>query len=64
MENYNALTDIPVAEQQLQECISNRQNAYSTELGGWQEQLDMIFHNIDEWKSAIQAIKDRYPKPT
>jgi hypothetical protein len=64
VENYNALTDIPVTQQQLQKCIANRQNAYSTELGGWQEQLDMIFHNIDEWKSAIQSIKDRYPKPT
>ena len=64
MENYNALTDIPIANQQLDECLSNRQNAYISELGNWQQQLDMIFHNIDEWKSAIQAIKDRYPKPT
>lgn len=28
------------------------------------EQLDDIFHNgIDSWKTNIQAIKDKYPKP-
>jgi hypothetical protein len=28
------------------------------------DQLDMIFHGgVDEWKSQIQAIKDKYPKP-
>ena len=29
------------------------------------DQLDDIFHNgIDGWKATIQAIKDKYPKPT
>lgn len=29
-----------------------------------QEQLDSLFHNgYDGWKSQIQEIKDRYPKP-
>ena len=29
-----------------------------------EEQLDNIFHNgIDAWKSDIQSIKDRHPKP-
>ena len=28
------------------------------------QQLDTIFHQgIDAWKSEIQVIKDRYPKP-
>lgn len=28
------------------------------------DQLDMIFHGgIDQWKAAIQQIKDKYPKP-
>ncbi len=28
------------------------------------DQLDMIFHSgIDGWKVAIQAVKDKYPKP-
>lgn len=29
----------------------------------FEEQLDTIYHNgIDEWKKAIKAIKDKYPK--
>jgi rhodanese-related sulfurtransferase len=28
------------------------------------DQLDTIYHGgIDTWKTAIQAVKDRYPKP-
>lgn len=61
--DYNAETDIPLYNRQLQQCMSNRQNAYMTELGGWQQQLDMIFHDLDAWKVAVQSIKERYPKP-
>ena len=29
------------------------------------DQLDLIFHGgIDEWRVAIQAVKDKYPKGT
>ena len=27
------------------------------------EQLDQIYHNIDDWKAKIKAVKDKYPKP-
>ena len=27
------------------------------------DQLDMIYHNIDNWKATIKATKDKYPKP-
>ena len=30
---------------------------------GLGEQLDMIYHDIDGWKSKIKSIKDKYPKP-
>lgn len=63
MENYNAETDIPTNVRLLNECRDRRQSAYLEELGNWTQQLDMIFHNFDEWKSAVQAIKNRYPKP-
>lgn len=40
-----------------------RVTAYAEELGGWQEQLDFIYHNgIDKWKEAVKKIKDEYPK--
>ena len=28
------------------------------------DQLDLLYHGgMDAWKAAIQAVKDRYPKP-
>ena len=26
------------------------------------DQLDMIYHNIEEWKEIIRKIKDKFPK--
>jgi hypothetical protein len=26
------------------------------------DQLDMMYHNFDNWKATIKAIKDKYPK--
>jgi hypothetical protein len=62
MTDYNAETDVPEASRNSQETERNRQNAYIEELGGWQEQLDMIFQDIDAWRISVQAIKDRFPK--
>ena len=33
-----------------------------SQYGRWNEQLDEIFHNIDDWKTRIQGIKDNNPK--
>lgn len=63
MEQYDASEEVPQETQMLQECLNNRQNAYMEELGGWQQQLDMMFHDFDGWRAAVKAIKDRYPKP-
>jgi hypothetical protein len=39
--------------------IAQRQQAYPS----IPEQLDLIYHQgLDAWKSAIQAVKDQYPK--
>ena len=35
-----------------------RQQAY----GSWRDQLDEIYHNIDDWKARIQGIKTDNPK--
>ena len=61
--DYIAERDIPENQRLLAECLLNRQNAYIDELGSWQQQLDMIYHDIDEWKSKVTEIKTRYPKP-
>jgi len=33
-----------------------------TSYGSWNEQLDEIYHNIDDWKARIKAVKDSNPK--
>ena len=33
-----------------------------SEYGSWNEQLDEIFHSIDDWKARIQGIKTDNPK--
>lgn len=33
-----------------------------TEYGAWQDQLDEIYENIDNWKTRIAAVKSKYPK--
>jgi hypothetical protein len=63
MSDYDAESNISLYEKQLQECLSKRQNAYLEDLGGWQQQLDAIYHDIDTWKSSVTAIKKRFPKP-
>ena len=60
---YIAERDIPENQRLLAQCLAARQNAYVEELGSWQQQLDMIYHDIDEWKSKVAEIKTRYPKP-
>jgi len=50
-------------EKQLEIVRNQRKEAYETELGNAEEQLDMIYHDIDAWKLAVKAIKDAYPKP-
>jgi len=61
--DYDASVDVPRINQLLIDCLNKRQNAYLEELGGWQQQLDMIYNDINAWRAAVQAIKDRYPKP-
>jgi len=34
-----------------------------SEYGSLDSQLDEIYHDINAWKSRIQAIKLKYPKP-
>ena len=43
-------------------------NAYkdkrAAEYPSFAEQFDLLYHGgMDAWKAAIQAVKDRYPKP-
>ena len=63
MDNYDTLRSIPEHIRAMNECRDRRQSAYIEELGSWQQQLDMIFHDFEGWKTAVQNIKNKYPKP-
>ena len=40
------------------------QRQRAAEYPSFAEQFDLLYHGgMDAWKSAIQAVKDRYPKP-
>ena len=32
------------------------------EYGTWEEQIDMIYHSMDDWKTHCKAVRDKYPK--
>lgn len=67
--NPNNITvdQIKVEVAKLQTVFDNleyqrqREKAYE-ELGSWKDQLDMIYHDIDAWKTEVKKIKDKYPK--
>ena len=40
----------------------DREAEYLSTLGNCQDQLDMIYHDIDAWKAKIKKIKDDNPK--
>ena len=49
------------AEYDAQRYTRDRLYAYPT----MEDQLDVLFHEgYDGWKAMIQAVKDKYPKPT
>ena len=51
---------VAVAEEAANGYKRNRANEYPAIT----DQLDDIFHNgIDQWKTTIQATKNKYPKP-
>lgn len=39
--------------------LEDRRTAYPS----LADQLDMIYHDMDGWRAAIKAVKDKYPKP-
>ena len=74
---YNALIDEwatnDKAQEERDDVVANggshadykqiRKDAYTTQLGDWGDQLDMIYKDIDDWKAKVKVIKDKYTKP-
>jgi hypothetical protein len=48
------------AEWEYNEYQRLREKEYPT----WEEQMDILYHQgYEGWRAAIQAVKDKYPKP-
>lgn len=65
--------EAPPSTQEVKDEVTRLQAEYdanqyqrdrAAEYPAIEDQLDDIFHNgIDGWKTTIQAVKDKYPKP-
>jgi hypothetical protein len=55
LASYETAADTAESNAQVD---ATRRNEY----GSWNNQLDEIFHSIDDWKARIQTIKNNNPK--
>lgn len=64
VENLGAPISWQEFKTRLDEELSKVDYVYNrmSEYPSVNEQLDMIFKDIDAWRTTIQAIKDKYPK--
>ena len=66
------VVDIPLTPEEvsagqaiaLEEAKTEYQRQRAAEYPSFADQFDLLYHGgYDAWKAAIQAIKDKYPKP-
>ena len=62
VENKRAMTDDEKSEYD-QQVATEYQRSRQPEYGTWEDQLDMMYHSMDDWKAHVKAVKDKYPKP-
>jgi len=43
--------------------VNEYKTARQIEYGTLEDQLDMMYHSMDDWKSHVKAVKDKFPKP-
>ena len=70
--HWHGVTDIPsdaeiqseAARLQAEHDAKAYQRNRAAEYPPIPDQLDLLYHGgMDAWKAAIQAVKDKYPKP-
>ena len=62
VEQKRAMTEAEKKEQDLVDA-TGYQLRRKTHYGTWEEQLDIMYHSMDDWKAHVKAVKDKYPKP-
>ena len=38
------------------------QSKRKPEYKSWEEQMDLMYHSMDDWKAHCKAVRDKYPK--
>ncbi len=59
-EQLNAFESEATTLESNNRVDATRRTAY----GSWRDQLDEIYHDIDDWKARIKAVKDANAKET
>ena len=62
VEKKRAMTDNEKSEYD-QQVATQYKHDRKFEYGDWEDQLDMMYHSMDDWKSHCKAVRDKYPKP-
>ena len=62
VEKKRAMTDNEKSEYD-QQVATEYQRSRQPEYKSWEEQLDMMYHSMDDWKAHCKAVRDKYPKP-
>lgn len=62
-DEINTFESAAEARRLLDKVRGERGVDYYAELGSWRDQLDMMYHDFDDWKAKVKAIKDKHPKP-
>lgn len=57
--------ELEVTRLQAEWVRNEYQRLRAKEYPEWEDQMDILYHQgYDGWKASIQAIKNKYPKPT
>jgi hypothetical protein len=59
---FEEIAEVELAQAEAAKTEYQRQRAI--EYPSYADQFDLLYHGgYDAWKEAIQAVKDKYPKP-
>ena len=62
IEKKRAMIDKEKSEKDQYIATQYQRDRYG-QYGTWEEQFDIMYHSMDDWKSHCKAVKDKYPKP-
>ena len=62
VKQKRAMTDEEKEKKDL-EIASEYKMLRHGKYGSWEDQLDMMYHSMDDWKAHVKKIKDDHPKP-